>query len=775
MIVKMQICIDDKLVWNKFSIIIQDNLISIKLTDNTVQSIIKIPIYNRYNGINYYPICFPLQMPITNNKILNPYIILSSYNLKIPNDIDFFSQLETIFKTHFNLEFDNLNDKLHTHDQNSNSLIKLIDNNYPNVLNLENLKTQDLNVFIWNLWFNVNIIKLCVIYIYLIHDNISNKNIKNITTRHNVTKKIFTVANHIKNFTYPITNISHDNLISFYGYLNYNHKKSLGLSDIKPDNSYYIVINKDTTTEITTSDGNNGKNKVIKITISKIHGNIISLSETKNIIFENYKWYHYHPDIVFNKNYLIFQTFLNESFTKEIIKNIINIDPIHCERIYTYYNQDSKLSNLIVIPSVFPELKTSFDDMNILISNSYTKSFFEYVTQKYTDNDNAIYKILEILFNNYNYPLKQNRHDLDDVFDHIMYFSLCNYKNILSNGKYCGFSNQSIDILDPKVNSVIPGKLKNLYINLLKTTVQIINNEYESITYNQKFYSDYLHKSIIKILNSNSEKLFVKLFKNSLSNSIYSKFKNILNINFMLIDITGKLTWGNLPKKLNYLNVFYKNYEILHYQDKLNKNIISEYFDLRIKKIIENPFEMYRYLRKEKDFIKWTKFISDRIIQIYHVPISLSSDDFVYIGNMIYLLFNIINQDINDQSYVNFINFCNSHNKLVLDSNRINIKIKEYFPNLRTQINLGFLAKHLTWNKSSFSFSDKIIPEEKSDDVLRLEIKLRTATKKYYKYKAKYLESKDTNLLCALGKNKETDTSSIIPNQKYIFTESLYK
>jgi hypothetical protein len=228
----------------------------------------------------------------------------------------------------------------------------------------------------------------------------------------------------------------------------------------------------------------------------------------------------------------------------------------------------------------------------------------------------------------------------------------------------------------------------------------------------------------------------------------------------LLIDIGAKLTWNTLPKKLTYLNVFYKNNNIVYYQDKLNKNIIPENFDSRIKKVIENPFEMYKYLRKEKDFVKWTKFISDKIIQLYLIPISLSTDDFTHIGELIYLLFNITDQNIKEPSYINFINFCNTHSKLILDANRINIKIRDYFPTLKTNINLGFLAKHLTWDKEIITFDDPKI--EKTPDVLNLEMKLHVTTKKYYKYKTKYLGSKNV----VASKSWISDTSSIMPISK---------
>ena len=253
--------------------------------------------------------------------------------------------------------------------------------------------------------------------------------------------------------------------------------------------------------------------------------------------------------------------------------------------------------------------------------------------------------------------------------------------------------------------------------------------------------------------------------KNLISTDNMKKFKNIISTNNLLTDICNKLTWSNLPKKLNYLNLFYKNHDIVHYQDKINKNIIPENFDSRIKKVIENPFEMFKFLRKEKDFIKWSKFISDKIIQLYYVPISLSSEDFGSIGKLIYLLFNITEQNIKDPTYMNFITFCNSNNKLILDSNRINFKIKEYFPTLKTNINLGFLAKHLTWDKESITF-EEIANQDKAPDVLALEMKLHIATKKYYKYKAKYLETKESEINTVIIKNIASDTSSILPGSK---------
>ena len=775
MIHKIHICIDDKLILNKFSINIHENQIIINSLDNK-NGIIKIAIYNKYNGIDYFPICFPLKMIIINDSVFNPYIILSTYNFNIDNNIDFFYNINKILNVNFNLKLMKFN------EIDIHNLFNLINTNYINTYNLDNLQNiSDINKFTNNLWFDIIIIKLIIIFILVKVPYISNTNIKEISQKYNLPKKILTISNQIKNFKYTLTNNNSDNYMNFIEYCTRDFNKPVNISDIKKNNYYYIIINKhkkqnnnDVSLELTESEKPNNLiiNKIIKIFVHSINKNIISISNVKNILFENYKWYFYHPNNNINKDYVIYQTFNNNNFTGNIIKNIFNIELLHCNKIIEYYQIDNKKSNLLILSKLFKNLEETFDDIAILKSNSYSNGFFEYITKKYSTNIPIIYDILNILFERYNYPLNINRRDIDDTFDEILYFSLYNYKHILFLSKNNEDSNINTDILNPNVNSIIPFKLKKLYINLLKALTQIINNNFESITYNQKFYYDYLHKSIIKIFFNNSTKLSITLFKNLITPKNFAKFKNIVSTNLLLIDIASKLYWNTLPKKLNYLNIFYKNNNILFYQDKLNKNIIPYSFDPRIKKIIENPFEMYRYLRKEKDFEKWTKFISDKIMQMYHIPISLSTDDFNYIGKLIYLLFNINEQNIKDPTYIQFINFCNIYNKLVLESNRVNIKIKECFPTLKININLGLMAKHLTWDKVSICFDKQIENNEKSEDILALEIKLHDVTKKYYKYKAKYLESKDIDVnndlitYKQIKKDNDNITSSVIPGYK---------
>ena len=753
MIQKLSILFENKIITNNFSIKLQKNNIIINSVEIN-NKILQVPVYNKYNGIDYFTINFPLYLPVIKNTCFNPYIILSSYNLQIDNEFDFFYQIAKIINEKFNIKLlffqDILNDKF--------NFSKIINDNYLECINFENIKELDnLEKFISTLWLNVNIIKLLSLWILVKFPNISNKNLRDISNNYNLPKKILVLANNLKLLKYNL--ISNEQSMTLIDYLGNDFNLPIKLFDLKPNNSYYLLINKldSSTTDIINTNSIN-LNKVIKIFIKKINKNIIILDNSKNIIFENYKWYYFHPNIQIDTEYIYYQTFINKDITCELLKNILNMDLVHIKKIVEYYYNDFKNSNLISLLNKYNNLETYFKDFEILKSNNYSDSFFEYITKKYSSNEeNKIFDILSILFSNYNYPLKNTRHDLDSVFDQILYFSLYNYKFILINNLH------NNELLHPNINIIIPFKLKNLYINLIKSISQMINNDFDSITYNQKFYTDYLHRNIIKILLSNNNHLSTNLIKNLLTTTNMVKFKNIVSINILLSDISNKLNWTNLPKKLNYLNLFYKNSDIVHYQNKINKNILPEHFDIRIKKIIENPFEMYKFLRKEKDFIRWTKFISDKIITLYYVPISLSSDDFELIGKLIYLLFNINEQNIKDQSYINFITFCNTNNKLILDSNRINFKIKEYFPSLKTNINLGFLAKHLTWDKESITF-EEIINQDKTPDVLALEMKLHIATKKYYKYKAKYLETKESEISIDNPPNLASATSSIMPN-----------
>lgn len=762
MLKKFIVLIDGKLTHCTFSIHISNDTIRINQLDY-IDCHVKVPVYTIYNGLDYIPIFFPLEMQILNNKVINQYICVTSYNSNVNNDLDFFYQIRIVLQSH-NVDFYKLSDVVD--NENFRVITKYFTDNFTIDYSINH---TDIRKFAKYLWDKFTIIRSYLLIVLVKYPNLTNKNIKELLTKYQVNKKILGILSSLKEITYRLDESSTDIKMTFSEYCELNCTAPLKYKDIKVGCSYYITLN---STDLLTTDIEaplDIKTKTVKINVKNKNNNLVTISENRSIIFDNYKWFYYYPKLIINKDNVLYRTFINNDFIVETIRTLFNIEKVHASKINDFYVKNFDYSGLMILANVFQNNKDFLDDINLIRTKSYSNSFFEYITEKYSNNKEIV-SILHTLFDNYNYPFKPSKHELDSTFDHIIYFSLYNYKQIfISNKKIFN------ELLHPDINSVVPQKLKNLYINLLRGLNQVINNEYDLITYNQKYYSDFLHKGIIKIFVGQSDSLSVNLFRLLVKNEYYNKFKYIITTNLLLSDISLKLSWANLPKKLNYLSYFFKNQSILYFQEKINKNIITDTFDSRIRKVIENPFEMYRFIRKEKDFVRWTKFISDKIPNIYITPISLSTDDFIHIGKMIYLLFSITEQNINEESYSKFLNFCNQHNKLVLDSNRINLNIREYFPSLKVNINLGILAKHLTRDKEIITFDEPLgnNDNEVGNNIKLLETKLHIATKKYYKYKAKYLETKGTESRNLLISGSEhlirkvdivSDTSSVIPN-----------
>jgi len=724
MIINVLLLIDNKLTSSKIKLTKTNNIIVIDYIETTClhqTGIIKIPIYNNINGINYEPIFFPFEMTIVNNMVISYYIILYSYGIDMNhnNDIDFFYNINRIITKEYNLSLARFSYML------ENNIVNVLNNMYDKAS--FDICMKDTKQFIKNVWDTINSIKLYIIYISI---RFPETNKKKLHSKYNIPKRIIALYESFCNYKYNLNNIDDEIMLNFNEYYMKDNNRLLNINEINCNYSYYIDVKDFSNTD--TAISTIMIKKILKVFINKKIDNIIELPN-KSVLFNNYNWYYFYPQIKINNEYVLFQTFLNINITKHIIGKLLNINSdvveIYSSKLIDYYYIDNKYSNLFFL--------NNMNDIEILKTKSYNNEYFKYIVKKYTE-ENKIFEILEILFSQYNYPLKPNRLELDNIFDYILYISIINHKLILDKSKH-----MYNDVLHNNINNMIPIKVKNLYINIIKTISQVINGEYESIKYNQKFYSDYLHKSILKMIISDSSNISIILFKSLTTSMNYEKFKMFAIINFSLLDVGNRINWNNISKKINYLNIYYKNNDIVFYQDKLNKNIFIDNFDNRIKKIIENPFDMFKYLRKEKDFIRWSKFISQRLINIYIVPISLSSEDFTLIGTMLYLLYNIKEQNLKEPTYLKFIKFCTNNNKLILDSNRINIKIKEQFINLKCIINLGFLAKHLTWNIDEITFDDK------PNDIAELQIlkqKLDLTTKKYYKYKIKYLKTKKPNI-----------------------------
>jgi hypothetical protein len=197
------------------------------------------------------------------------------------------------------------------------------------------------------------------------------------------------------------------------------------------------------------------------------------------------------------------------------------------------------------------------------------------------------------------------------------------------------------------------------------------------------------------------------------------------------------------------------NSKYIFYKDKFNKIIFPDGFDTRIKTIIINPFEMFKYLKKENDYYKWLKFLGIRCFDLYAVPKSLSSEDFLNLSKIIFSLINVKEQNLKEETYSKFINYCNKFPKLIMDdSSRINLKIKDYFSYGSCNINLGILAKHINTNQLNYM---TLPNDDIEEQVTKLENKLNIITQKYLKYKKKYL----------MIKNNQFDFISNISNTSY--------
>ena len=70
------------------------------------------------------------------------------------------------------------------------------------------------------------------------------------------------------------------------------------------------------------------------------------------------------------------------------------------------------------------------------------------------------------------------------------------------------------------------------------------------------------------------------------------------------------------------------------------------------------------------------------------------------------------------------------------------LQVKRVLAILNCPINLGYFAKHLNYNNSI----EKIeITDSNINDINNITVKLKKITKKYYKYKGKYMKTKTTS------------------------------
>ena len=709
MIIKLPICIEDKILFNNFLLEKSNDKIIIKNFNRNYENTIikfKVPLCNNFEGISYIDLFFPLEIKIIDKKLITQIflqkIFLSQNNL----DIDFFLVLEKITIMEFKLDFIKKEDIISYEKKIWQYWVDYDDDVIVTSINY--------NEAIKKLWEVVQLYLNFSLFLIYLKPSFTNKTIHDYSKEHKIEKKIINIANIIKTQKFSIH--SSNEYIFNDHYLRISSNK-IKLSELKIGFKYFIK----------NLDGT----KSFQIEIESINDNIIHTQTKQAYIFDNYEWYFYISDL--NFDIIIFNLLKTPKINEDLFERTnLKIESIHAKKILDYYLNDNECS-LIYFRKYFVD---NYSDFEILKRNNYSNGFFNYITQKYASKTEIV-DVLTILFNNYTYPIKQNK--LDQNFDHILFYSFSHIENLFSNDNK--FDKQT---LNNEINKLIPTKLKLLYYNLVNLFYQIsIKDNYQFLTTNQKFYNDYLHRTIIKIILYNNNLLSSSLVSSKLSPNQIFKVISIIKNTLLCMDIINRLNWNNLPKKLHYLVILYENKDILFFLDKFNKIIVPDTYDIRLKKIIEQPFEMFKYLRKEKDFIKWTKFISNNLQSLFYTPLSLSSEDIVHLGKILFLLVNVKEQNVRDESYLKLITYCQKYNKLILDNTRINMKIKENFSFLKININLGFLAKHLTFNYEGPLDLDEDL--EKTHELIKMEELLRKVTKKYYKYRVKYLQTKKEN------------------------------
>ena len=725
MLIKLPIFDDGKIVYTIFKLdkhkdyfilsLIENknylkNLIKIEenISNKSNITCIRIMTCNNIKGISYLNIYIPFKIICINDLLWTNYFFNITVISDFSSKFDFFYELNSIINQKYNYNFIKYDDL----QKVSYDIWKICNNEYHAYL--LNKNSTDIEQYLKNLWeYNCLIVNMSL---FLLFDfpNFTNKNIKDYQTKNNILKKIITIANNFKLLKFKIFFSNNYTLIEHIN--NYKNEQIKNISELEINKNYYIKIN---------------EFKYILLKIDNIINHTIIFNNME-IKLNNYKIYHYNPTLNISLKYIYFILFnMKNIYSITLSKSDINIDLIHHEKILNYYLDDYKISNLFYLINKYTN-DIEYTDFEILKLNNYDNIFFKYIVKKYTDIE-KILLIIKILFVNYNFPIKFNKFEIEPVFDDILYISLYNYEKLI----YCNTSKQSNDnkiFLINELNQVIPSKVKLFYYNILKIFYQLFNSS-EEYMYNIKFFHDNLYKNFIKIFfyeNCNT----LNLLKEMLKPSIIEEFKFNIHNNLVLIDIVNKINWDNLKNKTEYLNILIKN-KTIFYQDKLNKIIFNDTYDNRIKSIILNPFEMFNFLHYENEFIEWISLFTYKIQELYFNEISLSTNDIIDLGKLIYYLYNIKEQDFKDEYYKLLINHVSKNNKIILFNHRINIKIKELL-SLKVNLNLGILAKHLNSTNNQ-----NLICIDSKNEIILLKTQLKLITKKYLKYKKKYTSIKN--------------------------------
>lgn len=738
MIAKLPIVIDyqiinnSKIIFHNFKIKHENNYILLDVIYPYKNlNFVKIPCVNRYNCIYYLKVSLPMKIEIINNMLISPYFFVVSVHsdLNLGTGLDFFDNL-----------LNALNDKLNKKYclLNKNNFEKYITDilKYTNKFSIKN-KYKNILDFLKNFYEYINITLNTSFLINYLHEDFNIKTLKTIYGDL-LKKKIMNISNYLKNLKFSFKMSSN---FEIKEHLKNFERKKVEYRNLKKNNNYFVFIN---------------NKKLLTIKIINKKDNIIK-TEDNFIPYNKYDIYYYPPffNNLLNKdclfNYFTSLDYYDKIINKIFVKNKID----YYKNIFKFFINNEKINeylhDILNLEIEFDEIEEEFENVIKYNFNIYKSIELDINSDEFkkilNENDNNKIEILKLLFKKYNFPIEYNKKNLEKYFEKILYISFLNYNLIIDR------NDNKINLKD-NILSIIPVKLKTLYLNLMKIYIEYIEyTKFENIIYNPKIYNDYIHFEVIKIIFESNYHIN-NLFK--LNEELYYKLKILLKDIIIIKQICKRLKWKNISKNLNYLNFLYNNDYIMFFMDRLNKTILPDNFDSRIKKILINPFEMYKYLKRRKDFVKWTIFLGDKIKDLYNISIIFNDSEIKKLGNLIYLLFNIKTQNLKDPTYSLFINFCKKNEKLILNESRINMKIKEKFKFMKLNLNLGYVAKHLTWDNNSVIF----MKDEEFDTDLKEQLK--QISKKYYKYKGKYIKLKNDTIESASSVDSAKNNKNII-------------
>ena len=699
MLIKLPISLNDRTTSMTFQVIITDSEITI--TPYASQDkLLKICQSHSNYGFCVYTVYFPLVFKIYNNYLVNElfFIFALLYDKNIVNDYNFLVSLVNTINLKSKKKYtipvlEDFNKKFFEY------FVKTFNGNNDTLDNFTSVEH-----FLRILYLKVNYhLNLALLIVYLKTSKQGHN--------YNLTKKINTNIKNLYNFK-----------IHFYGNYNTieNHIELIkNPTNILP-NTFYFIKKGD---------------RLLKVFLNKITTDSFIINNDKTIPKDKYLLLPY-PDnytqYICTSN--LFKKLIDYNLIKVIGNNIYKKNPLY-KQILEYFYCDDKYEKLALIKlisnkinNIEPQYKNLMENSSILMEDNISFDSFKEITDINNQFDIRVFKSL---VDNYTYPINYDRRTLSVSFAKILYYSFKFIDNIVNN-------KTSINVFFcEEVNTNINQKLKYIYTAFIKIYLKIQDNDL-SFIYNSKLYTDYLHYTIFNIL------LFNDTFSLFEKNSFYYLLKKKFINNIIVIQAINLLSWKNIPKRISYLKLVLanktENNPLIFYENKINKFIVDNQMDSRIKNIIVDPLIMFNYLKTEKDYIKWIFILDNDINKIFYTPIKMSRQDNQILGKIIYMLFKVKNQNLEDSTYINLLEYCKKNQHLILYKERINIRLKDFYKN--SPINLGYLAKHLCNHvNSSITLTD-----EKEYSIDELQNKLIQVTKRYYKYKTKYLNIKLSEL-----------------------------